>query len=83
MKCKRFYKDQEKFRVYRNGYKRRYNSKRNFSDGKKRRWTEEEIEVVLAHEMTDTEIARMLGRSVSAVQVIRHRKSKEMDGWKK
>lgn len=77
MKCRSKYADQDKYREYRNRYKNKYNKRRNFSDGGKRPWTDEETKIVLEHKTTDTEIAKMLGRSYSAVQCRRH-KMKEM-----
>lgn len=65
------YKDQDRFRRYRNRYKKRYNAKRDYSGGKKIRWSTDEDKIVLAHEMTDTEIAKMLKRSINAIQVRR------------
>ena len=73
MKCKKYYKDIEKYRAYRNGAKRRYATKRRFNTGKRRLWTEEEIMIVMDHEMTDTEIAKKISRSVTAVQIKRNR----------
>lgn len=71
MKRRKEYKDQDRFRRYRNAYKQRYADKRNFSDRKGKRWTQQEIEIVLAHEMTDTEIAKMLKRSILSIQTKR------------
>ena len=72
MKRRKDYKDQDRFRRYRNRYKNRYNAKRDYSGGKKNKWSEDEEKIVLAHEMTDTEIAKMLKRSINAIQVRRN-----------
>ena len=80
MKARKSYKDQDKFRKYRNRYKKRYASRRNFSDGKYKHLTTREMEIVLAHEITDTEIAKMLNRSIVAVQMKRHKLKKEIEG---
>lgn len=39
----------------------------------KRPWTLEEINLVCEHSMTDTELAKMINRSVAAIQVMRSR----------
>ena len=36
-------------------------------------WTDEETELVMKHEISDTELSKMLGRSVRAIQRRRHR----------
>ena len=77
MKCKTLYRDLDKFRAYRNAYKRRYRSKRDFSKGGNVEWSEEEIRLVMEHRYPDTEIARMIGRSVQAVQNKRCRVKKQ------
>ena len=73
MKCRRTYADDRKFREYRDNYKNQYNRKRNYGDGSKRPWTEEETRIVMEHRITDTEIAKLLRRSLSAVQCRRHK----------
>lgn len=44
---------------------------RNFGDGSKRRWTQNEKFMLDRSDITDTEIARMLKRSVLAIQSMR------------
>ena len=78
MKCRKDYADPEKFRAYRNRYKNRYNRKRNFSDGGKRPWTDEETKIVMEHKITDTEIAKQLRRSLLAVQARRQKMREAM-----
>ena len=77
MKCKKTYRDMDKYRKYRNAYKRRYRAGRDYSDGRRARWTENEIRIVMEHRMPNTEIARMLGRSVQAIQIKRCKENKE------
>ena len=71
MKCKRRYKDKEKFRQYRNGYNSRYYKKTENAIRKRLKWTDKEIEMILGKKHTDTELSNMIGRSVKAIQVKR------------
>lgn len=80
MKCKNTYGSMEAFRKYRNRSKQTYYRSRDFSKGKKkRRWKTDEIEMVMEHKQTDTEIAQKLGRSVRAVQAMRHKQKVMQD----
>jgi len=79
MKCRRSYRDDEKFKEYRNAYKRRYRAKRDFNHERFRKWTEKEIQVVMDRQKTDTEIAREIKRSIQAVQIKRHRILKQRE----
>lgn len=36
-------------------------------------WSEDEIKLVIEHNITDAELSSILGRSVSAIQAVRHR----------
>lgn len=66
---------EEKKRIKRNEYR-----KRNYDKGHVppdyRRWTDEEIKIVLDHSVTDREISKMIHRSVRCIQAIRYRKRK-------
>ena len=73
MKCKKNFKDINKYRVYREKQKRKYYGSRDFSIEEKRPWTEEEVRIVMEHKLTDTETAKMIMRSVKAIQVKRSR----------
>ena len=63
---------------YRKRSKRKYYGNRNFSDGKKRKYTEQEIKMIMEHKMIDTEIAKKIKRSVNAIQIIRCKVNKMM-----
>lgn len=77
MNRKKGYADLQKHRNTCNKQIKRYYSQRNFGDGKPHRWTEHEIDMIMKHEITDTEIARILHRSVKAIQVKRVKVKKE------
>ena len=66
------YKDFEKFRKTRNRQKKTRNdksAKHAFNNYKK--WTIEEDEIILKHEIPDSEISQVIGRTVSAIMVRR------------
>ena len=70
------YKDLDKLRKTRNAQKKRYFSKT--AKYKPRRWTDIEDVIVLEHKTTDTEMSRLIERSVKAIQV-RRVKLKKME----
>lgn len=78
MKCLRFYKDDAKRQAYVKRQYDRYYGATSFAINNNRRWTEEEIALVMNHDITDKEIARKLGRSVHAVQLKRHYVGRKM-----
>lgn len=65
------YKDHGKARQTHHNQKRRYYASRRFGDGKRHQWTTGEIERVLRHEITDTELAREIGTSVASIHKMR------------
>lgn len=67
MNRKKDYRDMEKYREARNRQKRRYYGKTAHKYGS-RRWTQEEKEIILRHELTDMKISRIIKRSVAAIQ---------------
>ena len=71
MNRKSKYKNLERFRQTRNAQKRRYNQKTQNAPNSHQLWTENEIELVLAHTMPDMKLAKQLGRSVAAIQTCR------------
>lgn len=73
MKCRKSYKDQEKYRVYRNNYNQRYYDKRVFVGNNYEIYSDGEIEMIMGKVLPDTELARLLGRSVRAIQLKRHK----------
>ncbi len=58
-------------------YNRKYYAKTANAANNGERWSSEEIEAVLAHKETDTELSKKIGRSVMAIQV---KRSKLMAG---
>lgn len=53
--------------------RKRYYNKTAFSENGYSRWSFDEIELVMKHEMTDSELSAKLGRSVAAIQHMRYR----------
>ncbi len=58
-----------KYHEYRERTKARYRQKHYVKNGT--RWTIEEIEMVLAHTMTDVELGKLIKRTPGAIQVKR------------
>jgi FtsZ-binding cell division protein ZapB len=73
MKCKKQYKDQEKYKAYKRGWQQRYRNKTGAYAYKRRSWTTDEIEQVIKHEITDRELSEKIQRSVGAIQLMRYR----------
>ena len=71
VKCRKSYKDQEKYRQYRNRWKQKYYDARRFCENHKMPWSGDEISLIMDHKIPDTEIAAQLGRSVEAIQIRR------------
>ena len=75
MKCKNKYADPEKYRQYHNKSFQRYYSKTAIY--KPHRYTAEEDELVLKHDITDHELSDLIGHSVKSIQVRRWKLKKE------
>ena len=56
--------------------KKRYYSRTAFAENGWNRWTENEIDIVMKHEIPDREISKLLGRSVTAIQLMRCKEKK-------
>lgn len=70
------YTNREHCREIRNAQRKRYYSKTlNISQGR-RRWTKEEDNLVLNSSLTDTELSKLIQRSVRSIQVRRCRLKK-------
>lgn len=70
------YKDPDKARLMCNKTrKKNYQQTANAPNGK-RIWTVRDIDIVMAHEKTDREISKQIGRSVQAIQIMRARINK-------
>ena len=69
------YKDLDKLRKTRNAYNKRYYDRtRKYP---RRRWTEEELDMLFTADMTDNELSAKLRRSAGAIQTMRNRIRKE------
>ena len=79
MNRKGLYKDMEKFRNTRNAQKRRYYGKTSNAKNSRKPWTEDEIDLIIEHNKTDTELAGILGRSVRAIQAKRPNVKKDLN----
>lgn len=79
MNRKNEYRDMQRWHDTAMEQKARYYAARRYGSGR-RRWTADETKIVMEHRMTDDEIARMIGRSVEAVQV--HRCTVNKRGWR-
>lgn len=62
------YKDLDKWRSSKNRQRKRYYKKTQNANNSGRRWSSEEIKIVLEHKMSDSEISKLIGRSVGAIQ---------------
>ena len=58
--------------------RKRYYDKTAYSPCYYRKWTQAEIDAVLDHNMTDSELSAQIGRSVASIQRIRNRYKEEM-----
>jgi len=68
---KEHYKDLSKWRETKRRQKTRYYKKTQGGKNSRARWTIEEINMVMEHKITDTELAGLIGRSVASIQVMR------------
>ena len=62
------YKDMNKFHNTKMKQKKRYYKKTESAPNKGKPWSKEEIELVISHDYSDTELSEKLGRSVMAIQ---------------
>lgn len=73
-KYQKKYKATHKDKIYE--LKHKYYSKTAFAPNHRFRFTDEEIQLIKDHNITDTEIAKKLGRSVQSIQIKRSRLQK-------
>ena len=80
MKCKKYYKDEEKYKEARNKQKRAWRLRTGSASTNKCEkagpYTCWEDELVLAHDIPDRELAKKLGRSAQSIQTRRSRLTK-------
>ncbi len=77
MNRKNKYKDLEKWRKSCEKQRKRYYAKTTDAVNKNKPYSEREIELILQHDITDTQLSKMIGRSVKAIQVKRAKLNKE------
>ena len=58
-------------REERNAERKKMYNKTSYAENHKNKWEPQEIDMVLEHAISDTDLARILGRSVQAIQKIR------------
>ena len=79
MNRKSLYKDMEKYRATRNAQKNRYFSRTTYAENRRQPWTSQELNIIMAHEKSDMEISKEIGRSVRAIQEMRHRAKRKAE----
>ena len=72
------YRDMEKYKKTKRQQKRRYYKKTQIYAAN--RWTDMADELILKHEKTDTELSKIIGHSVNAIQIRRSHLKKQNDG---
>lgn len=78
MNRKSGYADIEKWRTTCRRQRKKYYGKTQGYE--RRKWTQKEIEMVLARDMTDMELSALIHRSVQSIQIKRTRLLKSMNG---
>ena len=77
MNRKKGYKNIEKWRETCHKQRLKYYRKTACAENHRKHWTKEEIEIVMAHELPDHIISKIIGRSVEAIQVKRCQENKK------
>lgn len=73
-KTKKWYVSKGKYEKYleiNRKIKERYRNRTNSKRWHRRKWSDEEIELILLHDIPDRELSEILKRSVTAIQVKR------------
>lgn len=68
MKTKSTYADMEKFAEYKRRYQRGYRNRNGANMYGRRRWTSDEDRMVMEMSMPDSELGRLIQRSVGAIE---------------
>lgn len=72
--CSKLYKDKEKLKQYLERNKSHYyNKTKNQCVNGGKSWTDEEIYLILYSPLTDTELSKILHRSIMSIQIKRSR----------
>lgn len=78
MNRKKEYKDMKRFASTKREQRRRWRKRTGCYEYPRRRWTDEEIELLLDQSITDRELSEMICRSVSAIYTKRVKVRKEI-----
>lgn len=70
------YKDMEKWKETSKKQKRKYYAKTSNRKNSKKKWTQYEVELIMEHKQSDSELSETLGRSVRSIQIKRCRINK-------
>lgn len=71
------YKDLKKWRKTTQSQKKKYYQKTQDAPNRNERYTDYECEMILKHEISDTELSKMIGHSVQAIQSKRNKLNKK------
>ena len=77
MNRKSDYKDIKKWRSACHRQRLKYYGKTADSENSHKRWTDEEIEIIMRHEVPDHVISAAIGRSVESIQIKRCNENKK------
>lgn len=72
------YKDMEKWKETSRKQKRKYYAKTSNRKNSKKKWTQYEVELIMEHKQSDSELSETLGRSVRSIQIKRCRINKSI-----
>lgn len=73
-KSLKLYRNVDKATKYRNSQRKgNYAKGRIYANSRKKRYSDEELEMVLDHSIADIELAKRIGRSVQSIQIKRSR----------
>lgn len=72
------YRDLDKWRKTKREQKKRYYEKTRNGRNHRQRWAMREINMVMEHKITDTELATLIGRSVGSIQIMRSKQKKSI-----
>ena len=83
MNNKKGYRNMAKWREACHRQRLKYYRQTAYAKNHHQRWTNKEVEIVMAHEVPDRVISKEIGRSVASIQMKRHNENKkgvESDG---
>ena len=72
------YRDMQRYHITRRQQIARWRKRGGSGKYPKRPWTDEEIKLVMAHQITDRELSRQIQRSVLAIQIKRIKHKNEI-----